>query len=217
MKTVLENINDVEKLVKVSFEWNEVKDDYIKLCNKLRKDFRLDGFRPGKVPMSLAKKHLAPRIEYEFVNSVIEKTFEEAIKSEGIKDYIDSSLQDMNFEENKDFTYDIKIEVDPEISLPKYKDGFTIKKKIHVIEDNDVEKYLESVKKERAEIINIDGKVENGHFVTCDLMKDGEETTQEDVQWQVGEKPLAGDAEKAILDLNNGDKFSTELMIDDNT
>lgn len=37
MKTVLENINDVEKLIKVTLEWDEVKESYDKLCKNFGK------------------------------------------------------------------------------------------------------------------------------------------------------------------------------------
>jgi trigger factor len=215
MKTVLENINDVEKKLTVTYEWDEVKDDYDKLVRKLRKSLKLDGFRPGKVPLALAKRHLGPRIQYDFINQMIEKTFEDAVKNEGLQDHVGSSLEDVKFEENEPFVYEIKLEVDPEIELPAYKDGFEVKKKEYIIEDADVEKYLESVKKERAEVEKVDGEIEPGHFVTCDLVKTEDDSKQEDVQWQVGEKPLDGDLEKEFVGKKAGDELTAEIIIDD--
>ncbi len=213
MKTVLENVSDVEKLLKVTFEWDEVKNDYEKIVNKLRKDLKLDGFRPGKVPVKLAKRHLGPRIQYDFINKVIEKTFEDAVKDAGIKDYVGSALQDVKFEENEPFEYHIKLEVDPEITLPDYKEGFTAQKKEYVIEDDDVEKYMDSVRKERAEVEKVEVPVETGHFVTVDMEKEDGEEKKEDVKWQVGEEPLVGDAEKAILGKEAGDELTLELKL----
>ena len=216
MKTVLENISDVEKMLKVTFEWNEVKDDFDKLVKDLRKSLKLDGFRPGKVPMSIAKRHLAPRIQYDFINTMIEKTFDDAAKDAGISDHVGSSLEDVKFVENEPFAYNIKIEVDPEITLPAYKDGFTVKKIEYLVEDDDIANYIESVRKERAEVEKVDGEVEVGHFVTVDLVKE-DNTKQEDVQWEVGKVPLEGDAEKEFVGKKAGDEFSLELTIDDNT
>ena len=215
MKTVLENVNDVEKLLKVTFEWDEVKNDYDKIVNKLRKSLKLDGFRPGKVPMKLAKRHLGPRSQYDFINKVIEKTFEDAVKNEDVKDYVGSALQDVKFEENEPFEYHIKLEVDPEITLPNYKDGLTVKKKEYIIEDDDVENYMDSVKKERAEVEKIDGEIESGHFVTVDAKKEADDETQKDLKWQVGEEPLVGDAEKEIIGKKAGDELTLELKLGD--
>ena len=216
MKTILENINDIEKKLKVTFEWDEVKDDFEKLVKKLRKDLKLDGFRPGKVPMSLAKRHLGPRIQYDFINTMIEKTFDAAAKDAGLNDYVGSSLEDVKFEENEPFVYDIKIEVDPELTLPPYKDGFTVKRKEYLVEDDDIASYLESVKKERAEVEKIDGEIETGFFVTVDLVKE-DKTKQEDVQWEVGQAPIDGDVEKEFIGKKAGDEFSVELTIENNT
>jgi len=216
MKTVLENINDVEKLIKVTFEWDEVKDDFDKLVKKLRKSLKLDGFRPGKVPMTLAKRHLAPRIQYDFINTMIEKTFDGAVKEVGINDYVGSSLEDVKFEENEPFVYNIKVEVDPEITLPAYKEGFTANRKKYVVEDSDIDSYLETVKKERAEVEVVDGEIETGFFVTVDLVKVDDEK-QEDVQWEVGQAPLDGDVEKEFIGKKAGDELTIELTIEDNT
>ncbi len=213
MKTVLENVSDVEKLLKVTFEWDEVKNDYEKIVNELRKNLKLDGFRPGKVPVKLAKRHLGPRIQYDFINKVIEKTFEDAVKDAGIKDYVGSALQDVKFEENEPFEYHIKLEVDPEITLPDYKEGFTAQKKEYVIEDDDVEKYMDSVKKERAEVEKIEAPIESGHFVTVDMEKEDGKEKKEDVKLQVGEEPLIGEAEKAILGKEAGDELTLELKL----
>jgi trigger factor len=216
MKTVVENINDVEKLIKVTLEWDEVKEDYDKICQKLRKKLKIDGFRPGKVPMKLAKKHLEAQIQYEFINEIVEKTFENAAKNENVKDHIGSSLEDVNFEENEPFTYSVKIEVDPEFELPDYKKGFSVKRKQYIVSDDDVENYLESVKKERVEIEKVDSEIEKGHFVVCDLEAEGKDK-EENVQWEVGVEPLTEKAEKEFIGKKAGDSFETELTIKEKT
>ncbi|MBN2279271.1 MAG: trigger factor [Candidatus Marinimicrobia bacterium] len=212
MKTELEKINDVERLLKVTFEWNEVQGDYEQLVMNLRKNFKLDGFRPGKVPVSIAKKHLAARIQYEFINTMIEKTFDEAVKDTGILDYIGSSLEDVSFEENKPLTYDIKIEVDPEIVLPDYKKGLSVQKKEYIIEERDIQQYIDAVIKERAEIEKVSGTIESGYFVTVDLVND-QGSRQEDIKWEVGTTPLDGDVEKAFIGKKAGDEFKVVLTI----
>ncbi len=213
MKTVLENKSDVEKVLKVIFEWDEVQKDYDKIVKKLRKQLKLDGFRPGKVPLSLAKRHLGPRIQYDFINKMVEKTFEDAIKQEDIGEYVGSSLEDVKFEENSPFEYHIKLEVDPKIELPDYKDGFTVKRKKYIVDDQDIDTYIDSVKKERAEVEVVDGEIESGHFVTLDLLNSDDK--QEDVKWEVGSSPLDGDTEEKFLGKKAGDRFAVTLTIDD--
>lgn len=215
MKTTLEHINEVEKLVNVTLEWDEISVEYDKLCKKLRKNYKMDGFRPGKVPMALAKKHLAPKIQYDFINQMIKKYFDEAIKDTDLKEYVGTSLEDVKFNENEPMVFDIKVEVDPELVLPTYKDGFTVKKKNYIVDDTVFEQYLEIAKREHAEVEKIDGEVESGHFVTCNLIKE-DQTKEEGVKWEVGEEPLTGDVEKEFIGKKSGDEFETELSIKEN-
>jgi trigger factor len=108
----------------------------------MRKGLKIDGFRKGKVPEGLAKRILKPNVMLKFSNQVIDKTHLEAVKVAGVEEYLDMHVVDLDFDENQPFNYTIKIEVDPEISLPDYKKGYKVTRNEYIVDPETIEHYI---------------------------------------------------------------------------
>jgi len=137
--------------------------------NDLRRDLKVDGFRKGKVPESLAKRLLKPNIMLKFSRQVIDKTHQKALKEVGIDDYLDMHIIDLEFDENKPFNYTIKVENDPEIVLFDYKKGLKISRKEYIVDPASVDRYIEDFLETQAEVQEISDGAQNGHFILGDL------------------------------------------------
>jgi len=216
----IEKVNSVEKTVKVILAWENVSDDYDKIVKKLRKNLKLSGFRPGKVPMGLAKRHLAPNIQYEFVNKIIEKTFQNVLEEKNMTEYVDSSLENVVFKEGEPFEYTIKLEVDPQITLPDYKSDMKLTRKKYIVSDDDIELYMDEIKKEKAEVLMVDGAVEEGFFINCNLEKlddDGNLIEGEKIEgrlYEVGVKPLDDKNAELLIGKNVNDVIKINLELE---
>ncbi|HOG75391.1 MAG TPA: trigger factor [Candidatus Marinimicrobia bacterium] len=169
MKAELINSTPIEKTVKVVVDWDEIADDYIAVFNDLRRDLKIDGFRKGKVPESLAKRLLKPQIFVNFTNQIIEKTHKQALKDVGMDDYLDLHITDLDFDENTPFNYTIKVEYDPEITLPDYKKGIKIQQKEYIVDPETVERYIEDFLENQAEVQEVFDGAQDGDFLVADL------------------------------------------------
>ncbi|HDP68296.1 MAG TPA: trigger factor [Candidatus Marinimicrobia bacterium] len=171
MKVTVTEISNVEQKIRVDFDWNEVETHYNDTLNKLRKGLKVDGFRPGKVPPEIARRLLEPRLSYDFTNAVVESSYTKVLKEQGINAYIDLKVRAVDFDFGENFYYEITIETDPEIDLPDYKSGFTVKKPVYVVDKEDVDLYLEDIREHFAEVHNIDDGAREGHYILCDLQE----------------------------------------------
>jgi trigger factor len=153
----------------VVVDWDEIADDYIAVFNDLRRDLKIDGFRKGKVPESLAKRLLKPQIFVNFTNQIIEKTHKQALKDVGMDDYLDLHITDLDFDENTPFNYTIKVEYDPEITLPDYKKGIKIQQKEYIVDPETVERYIEDFLENQAEVQEVFNGAQDGDFLVADL------------------------------------------------
>ncbi len=169
MKAELINSTPIEKTVKVVVDWGEIADDYIAVFNDLRRDLKIDGFRKGKVPESLAKRLLKPQIFVNFTNQIIEKTHKQALKDVGMDDYLDLHIAELDFNENTPFNYTIKVENDPEITLPDYKKGIKIQQKEYIVDPETVERYIEDFLENQAEVQEVFDGAQDGDFLVADL------------------------------------------------
>ena len=65
MQITIEDISPVEKRVDFEVPWNDVAPKLEKAYNELRREVRLKGFRPGKVPRALIEKLYHQQVEHE--------------------------------------------------------------------------------------------------------------------------------------------------------
>ncbi len=171
MKVDVSNTSIVERSVKVNLDWEEVADAYKKTFNRLRKGLKIDGFRPGKVPEAIAKRLLGSKIKYDFSNDVIETTYKKVLEENGITEYVDLTVKDIDFKENESFDYSMSVEVDPEIAIIDYEKGFPVSKTTYVVDKEDVDLYLENIREQHAEAREIADGAKEGHYILCDLQE----------------------------------------------
>ncbi|MCK4689488.1 MAG: trigger factor [Candidatus Marinimicrobia bacterium] len=171
MKVDIIDSGTVERIVKVNLDWEEVVDTYKKTFNRLRKELKIDGFRPGKVPEAIAKRLLSTKIKYDFSNDVVETTYRKVLEKNGIDDYVDLTVKDIDFKENESFDYSMSIEVDPEIKIIDYKKGFPVSKITYVVDEKSVDQHLEAVREQYAEVREVTDGAQEGHYILCDLQE----------------------------------------------
>lgn len=171
MKVDIIDSSTVERIVKVNLDWEEVTDTYNNTFNRLRKELKIDGFRPGKVPVEIAKRLLSTKIKYDFSNDVVETTYKKVLEKNGIDDYVDLTVKDIDFKENESFDYSMSIEVDPEIKIIDYKKGFPVSKKTYVVDEESIDQHLEDVREQYAEVREVTDGAQEGHYILCDLQE----------------------------------------------
>ena len=72
MQITIEDISPVEKRVDFELPWTDVAPKLDKAYSDLRRDVRLRGFRPGKVPRALIEKMYKRQVEDEVARDLIE-------------------------------------------------------------------------------------------------------------------------------------------------
>ena len=133
--------------------------------NKVEKQFAakvsIPGFRPGKTPIALLRRHYGDRITLQATDELISQGYDSALVSENLKDRLVGSpkLTDdsasVKYEFGKPMAFNVDIEVMPEFDLPAYK-GLKLTRKTFEIKEEDVDKQIEyylqmSVRYEKSE------------------------------------------------------------------
>jgi len=80
----------------------------------------MPGFRPGKVPTSLVKKLHGESVMGEVLDEVVRETSAQLIKERELRPALQPKIEIKKFEEGSDLTYEIAMEVLPEITLPDF-------------------------------------------------------------------------------------------------
>jgi trigger factor len=84
---------------------------------------RLDGFRPGKVPLSIVEKRYSAEAEQDILENIIKETTQKIVKDHGLRLAGQPSYGDIEpYASGKDFRFSVSMDTFPEINLKDFKD-----------------------------------------------------------------------------------------------
>lgn len=85
MQVSVEVKEGLERELKVEFAKSDMDDVVKTRLQSLTKTAKINGFRPGKIPMSVIKKRYAGQIEAEVLNEKLQQSYYEAVNQEKLK------------------------------------------------------------------------------------------------------------------------------------
>jgi len=103
-------------------------DEYNKQIEAVKKNVKIPGFRPGKVPTMLVKKKYGPSIVQDVTNKVVQLNTEKVLNDNNLKACMQPKVDAGEYAEGKDFKFKISFEILPntpdiafdKIALTKY-------------------------------------------------------------------------------------------------
>jgi trigger factor len=117
---------------------------------RLSKQVKVPGFRPGKIPMKVIEARYGGRVLDEVAGELIQNTFREAIGQEGLKPVAGPHIHPKSIERGKELAYTAEFEVYPEIAKVDLA-GHAIERPGCSITDEDVERSVQNLRKQRTE------------------------------------------------------------------
>jgi trigger factor len=162
-------ISKENNTVKLSFEIAEkdFREGCKKAYNKNKKQYRVDGFRQGKVPMHFIEKVYGKEVFYEDALDFIFPEAYTAATADLELDTIDRPALD-KFDVDGNAYLEVSVTVKPEVKLGEYF-GVEVEKVVYEVTDESVEDDLKTKQEQNARMITIDDRgVEDGDIVTMD-------------------------------------------------
>jgi len=140
-----------------------------------RKNVRLDGFRPGKVPMREIKRRFGGAVREEVLGEVMRNSFIEAMSQEKLEPAGMPEFETTVNEPGKDLEFVATFEVYPQIELQAF-DGITVEKPQAEVTDADIDQMIDTLRKQRADWQVAERAAADGDRVNIDYegRKDGE-------------------------------------------
>ncbi len=201
----MKNIHEV--IVKIEGKkWEEALDKSFKHNIK---EIKMDGFRKGSVPKNIyLKKYGIESLFMDAVNEAIPEAYEE-VEKKGLKPIIQPKV-DIKHVDEKYLELVFTITEAPEIKIKKYKD-LKVKKEKATVTKEEVETEIENLRKQYAEIIIKDGKIENGDTAVIDFegFKDDvpfEGGKGENFPLEIGSKTFIPGFEEQLIGMKSNSK-----------
>ena len=117
MQVSVETTSPIERVLTISVPAARIDDKVNAEVAKTAKTVRIDGFRKGKVPVSVVKKRFGQSIRMEALEQVMRDAYVEAIQAESINPAGMPAIEPKNIAEGADLEFVAKVEVYPTIEL----------------------------------------------------------------------------------------------------
>lgn len=182
---------------------------------QLAKTQRINGFRPGKVPVSVIKKRFGLQVRQEIAGEVMQRNFFEAITQEKLNPAGMPAFEMKTDEDGKDLEFVAAFEIYPQVEL-KDLDKIEVEKAVVEISDENLANMLETLRKQHAEWIDADREVAEDDRVTIDFVGsvDGEEFEggkAEDFALEMGKGRMIPGFEEPMVGKKAGEEFTIEV------
>ena len=152
----------------------DVQPHFDEAYRKAQPHIDMKGFRKGKVPMNLIKKHYGKAIEFEALEDIANTTFQEFLKSDKIS--MVGTPQLVNLDKHEDgYKFIIKYEIIPDIQLADYR-GIVVDEPVHSVADEEIDKYVEQICKSNGIFEEAEQVTDDEHVVDVSIQEIDEAT-----------------------------------------
>ncbi len=121
MKVSVEQISEITSRVNVELPEEAVSRQLKKAYNRLNRSAKVKGFRPGKVPLTILKRHYGDQVNHEAGLELVNDTLMEALEQTGMEVVSQSDLDREPLQEGEPFRYSFVVEVKPQVHAQDYK------------------------------------------------------------------------------------------------
>ena len=204
MNITLDKTNSVVNAT-VTFDEKEWKDAQDHAYTKLAATVEVPGFRKGKAPLDIAKKHVNPQKALdEAINYLVPKGYEQVLEENKDLDIIMQPSLKVDAVEADKLVLTYVITVRPDVKLGAYKD-IEVKVEEVKVEDAEIESELKRIQEKNAVVAKKDGDtVEKGDVIKFDFegFADGkafEGGAAEDFELEIGSGQFIPGFEDAMV------------------
>lgn len=209
MIVTTEKVSGVARRLNVTVPTSRIDEQFEARLQRAAKNVKINGFRPGKVPMSRIRADYGPGIRQEVINDIIRDTVFEAIQQENINAVGMPNIEKVDLN-NDALVYEATVEVYPEVAVKGLED-ISIERKTSEVTDADIDTMIENLRKQRQTWVSTKGAAKQDMQATFDFegTVDGEKFeggTAQDFKLVLGSGRMIPGFEDGIIGMKAGEE-----------
>ena len=172
MAVTVETVSALERRINLSIPAVQIEKEVASRLQRMTRTVRMQGFRPGKVPLRIVATTYGPQVRSEVIGDAIQKNFSEAIVEQKLRVAGYPNIQPKAASEgaanDAAFEFVATFEVYPEFSIGELS-ALAIEKPATEVGDADLEKTVETLRRQRVRFELVDRASAKGDRVTLDF------------------------------------------------
>ena len=211
LKFETEKKEDAKVLLTITVAKDEIQKSYKKILADTQKNIVMNGFRKGKVPVSILEMKFKKAMLEQVAHSLVDEAYRDVFSKLEEKPLATSepSLEELGeVELDKDFVFKITYETFPEIKFGEYKNVEVEKEEIEV-SDKDVADEVSKYLAEFSTIETKEGALEDGDIACVEykVFEDGKGVESKDKEYvHIGKEYDKYKLSKDLLGVKNGEE-----------
>lgn len=219
MQVSVESGEGLEKRLLVDLPAERVTAVMDKKLKDLARHVRLDGFRPGKVPLRTIKQRFGEQVRQETYGALIEETLYEAASQQKLTPAGNPQIEVRDGTEEGGFSYTAVFEVMPEVALADLS-GQSVTRPVAEVGEADVDEMIEKLRRQRTVWRDVERAAQDGDTVHISFkgMIGGEAFdggSAENVPLVLGSGSMIPGFESGLLGAAAGDERTLEVRFPD--
>jgi len=160
----------LERNITVAVPVAQIEAEIATRLKKLARTVRMQGFRPGHVPLKMVERQYGFQVRQEVVSDAVQKTFAEAVKDKNFRvaGYPRFQPKAVEQEDQAQLEYTATFEVYPEVVMGDIA-AAKVTRPVTKVEDRDVEATLATLRKQRAKYERTERAAAEGDLVNIDF------------------------------------------------
>jgi trigger factor len=215
MQVSVESIGKLERRMQVQVPAERVSQEIAARLKNLSRTARLNGFRPGKAPLTVIRQQFGSQVHREVIGELLQSSYEEAVTQNQLTPAGSPRIEPKSMDEGQDLTYVATFEVFPDVVLQPI-ESLQIDKLTADVTESDIDAMIERLRKQQVKHVPVNRPAANGDKVTIDFEGaiDGVPFAGgkgENVAIVLGENRMLAELEQGLVGATPGEKRSINV------
>ncbi len=217
MAVAIETLEKLERKMTLTLPVDVIQSEVQKRLTKLARTVKMDGFRPGKVPMNVVAQRYGYSVHYEVMNDKVGEAFAVAANEAKVRVAGQPRISEKEGAPEGELSFDAVFEVFPEVKIADLSSA-EVEKASAEVTDAAIDRTVDILRKQRQTFAqrSLDAAVAAGDRVTVDFVGkiDGEAFEggkAEDFAFIVGEGQMLKEFDDAVRGMKSGESKTFPL------
>ena len=217
MAVNVETLDKLERKITLTLPVTTIQSEVDARLKRLARTVKMDGFRPGKVPMNVVAQRYGYSVQYEVMNDKVGEAFSVAANEAQLRVAGQPTITEKDGAPEGELAFDAVFEVFPEVKIADLSDA-EVEKLNAEVDETAINRTLDILRKQRRTFAQRaqDSGAEDGDRVTVDFEGkiDGEVFQggkAEAFQFLVGEGQMLKEFEEAVRGMKAGESKTFPL------
>jgi trigger factor len=218
VKSTIEELGPTRVRMAIEVPWGDLDHAFGEVYKELKKQVRVPGFRPGKVPDRVLDQRVGrPAVLEQVIQHAIPEVYSEVVRENSVRVLGQPDIEVTRLDDNDTLAFTAEVDVAPKIELPPLEDLAVTVDDVEVT-DEEIDQQIDVMRERFGMLTAVDRPAADGDHVSLDLEARIDDEVLEDgttsgMSYEVGSGSLMSGLDDAVRGLSADESatFETDL------